>query len=44
MALTHHISTIVSLEKHEEILKKHTYGPNDARHVSFGLFLIVIAI
>ena len=24
--------------------KKQTYGPNDMRHVSFGLYLIVIAI
>ena len=36
--------TIVSLEKHEEILKKHTYGPNDMRHALFGLFVIVIAL
>ena len=35
---------IVSLEKREEILKKHTYGPNDARCALFGLYLIIVAI
>ena len=36
--------TIVSLEKHEEIFKKHTCGPNDARRMLFGLFVIVVAV
>ena len=35
---------IVSLEKREKNKKKHTYGPNDARLASFGLYLVVVAI
>ena len=35
---------IVSLEKREENKKKHTYGPNNARRTSFGLYLVIVAI
>ena len=35
--------TIVSLENAKKFLKKHTYSPNNTRHASFGLFVIVVA-